>query len=389
MPRNNHLNKKQSKNEKKITTNSTKTTEIQYSATALLEKGLDSLSSMEPELAIKFFLKALSLEPENYNVLDSLAEAYLQVGDCNSALQIFQLTTSKNPSGSYSRWLTIAQLQNGHESLASFSTGVNYIISKLEDLSNLDSKEICKLKKDISKAYVGMAELYLTDLCYDENAEQICEQFISKSFVYDISSLDAKQSLANLRLSQKRLADAAVIIKEVFHHTMQLRAKYNERSIIQDLLVSSGNDEDDEAISNMPTLEFSIQTGKLLVECGSEVPSLVLDAIELLTDLLNDDDEIIEIWYIIGIAAIGLDPPDLESGRYHLERAHEMMIHIQDQCLDDMCEFPFNEELCLVEAHLKMLRNENGCNLPLEASLHILSTSEDQDEEWSTEDDEK
>jgi hypothetical protein len=46
---------------------------------------------------------------------------------------------------------------------------------------------------------------------------------------------------------------------------------------------------------------------------------------DLVSDLLNDDDENIELWYVMGVAGLSCKPVDVDSSRYHLETARGMM----------------------------------------------------------------
>jgi len=46
----------------------------------------------------------------------------------------------------------------------------------------------------------------------------------------------------------------------------------------------------------------------------------------LATELIDEDDENIELWYLVGVASLSIHPcPDYESARYYLEHAKEMI----------------------------------------------------------------
>lgn len=49
------------------------------------------------------------------------------------------------------------------------------------------------LKSQIAKAHCSIGELYLTDLCYDDDAEAKCEEAINKAIAADQNSLDGQQ----------------------------------------------------------------------------------------------------------------------------------------------------------------------------------------------------
>jgi hypothetical protein len=126
-----------------------------------------------------------------------------------------------------------------------------------------------------------MAELFLTDLCFEDGAEQSCEQLVGMAQAQDPSNLDGLQVMASLRLSQSRALDAAPVLLEVHRQTMQRRAAYNQRTIVQDLISPVGAEGDD-GEDDIPSMDFSLQTAKMLVECAKEHPELNAQAIELL-----------------------------------------------------------------------------------------------------------
>ena len=341
------------------------------------EQGVSALTKMEPELAIGFLKRAFDLECENLLVLDAYSEACIQLGERAEALALLQKATIIDSTDN-SRWLTMAQLQCGQDALSSFQHGVQLILLKLgsDGISEADVKRniVC-----LSQAYTSMAELYMTDLCYEENAEDHCANYVALALERDPTSLDGNQALASLRLSQKRNQEASAIMQELCSRTMEMRTKFHQLTVIQELLAQP-NGQEDELAQSVPTLEFSIQTAKLLVECAKECPALSTQAIDLLTDLLNDDDENIEVWYILGIAALGLNPPDHDFARYHFERAHEMLMALYEQIGSQ--EFPYVEELRLVQEHLGLLGLENpppGDEMNIDGDL-------DEDEEWTDDD---
>lgn len=73
-------------------------------------------------------------------------------------------------------------------------------------------------------------------------------------------------------------------------------------------------------------------------------------AVDLGQELLNSgDDEIIELWYIIGVAALSCQPPDIAAAFYHLEHAREMIEALQEAGAN------YKEQLDLVMQHLSLI----------------------------------
>jgi anaerobic ribonucleoside-triphosphate reductase len=58
-------------------------------------------------------------------------------------------------------------------------------ISILEKMTASEEIDSATLKKQIAKAYCSIGEIYLTDLCYDVEAEIKCETAINKALATD------------------------------------------------------------------------------------------------------------------------------------------------------------------------------------------------------------
>lgn len=68
----------------------------------------------------------------------------------------------------------------------------------------------------MSNALVSVAELWMTDLCFEPAAEERCEASVQRAMAADPSNPDALQTLASLRISQQRGADALDALKRSY-----------------------------------------------------------------------------------------------------------------------------------------------------------------------------
>ena len=69
--------------------------------------------------------------------------------------------------------------------------------------------------KAASRAHSSIAELFLTDLCFDTDAESRCETATTAALALDAASVDGRLALASLRLSQSRTSDACVVAEQL------------------------------------------------------------------------------------------------------------------------------------------------------------------------------
>jgi tetratricopeptide (TPR) repeat protein len=94
---------------------------------ALIEQANIALAKLQPELSKKIFQKALDLFPDDTNLMDALADVHLQLGDNSQALRLLQRSTEINPEENPFKWLFLAQLQSGKDSLNSYLKAIELI----------------------------------------------------------------------------------------------------------------------------------------------------------------------------------------------------------------------------------------------------------------------
>lgn len=239
----------------------------------------------------------------------------------------------------------IGQLSSDADALKSYSTGIDHLTSLLglqehartSDLSNTKQET----KRQLAIAYCAVAELYLTDLCFEENAESACESVLNQALGLDDKCPDTLQALCSLRLSQRRGKEAAPIILQVFG-TMQvgcsalsslvgLREDGNNNTGATELLEL-------QEVQDLPGFEFRCQTAKLLLECAAALTEekeqqgqCAKAAIDVLGSLLAENDEVVEIWILVGDAfAIGeANDEQKELCCHYWERALHMLTEVQ------------------------------------------------------------
>ena len=158
-------------------------------------------------------------------------------------------------------------------------------------------------RRQLCAAYCSIAELYLTDLCDEPDAETSCEDALKSALVLDEISSDvysnavstgigeddiqleppppeALQTMANLRLSQSRPAEALEFILKTYD-----RMKVGCEAMSALVGLSKDGENNDEmgteakaqelvevdAAASLPGYEFRCQTAKILLECASSL----------------------------------------------------------------------------------------------------------------------
>lgn len=211
--------------------------------------------------------------------------------------------------------------------------------------------------------------MYLTDLCYEDNAETECESYVDSALkIVDSDGeplVDALQTAASLRLSQSRKDDARKYI---------LRAYDKMKTGCEALAKLVGLEENSkrtveltevDAADSLPSFEFRSQTAKLLLECATDEekiddnnshqkqPSDMAKqqerqlckraAIHVLGSLLAENDEVPECYYLLGCAFMAAANEELAS--YYWSRALELLTSIQNELEKAAEETDMNDDV--------------------------------------------
>ena len=173
--------------------------------------------------------------------------------------------------------------------------------------------------------------------------------------------------MANFRLSQSRVPEALECILKAYDRmkvgceAMSALVGLGTHTISKGAATSNENDVeleqkaselvDVEAASSLPEYNFRCQTAKIMLECASlldkndrqgqgntMINQCAESAIQVLGSLMAENDEVIEVWYLLGCAFQACTPSNEELAIYYWKRAHEMLTKVKcglEMAVDD------------------------------------------------------
>lgn len=252
----------------------------------------------------------------------------------------------------------------------------------------------CPCRRQLCAAHCSIAELYLTDLCEEPDAESACEAALLEALAVDekiggdTKSIvgpplpEALQTMANFRLSQSRVSDAVEYILKAYD---RIRVGCEAMSALVGLADANGKTEggvevepkarelvDVEAASSLPEYNFRCQTAKIMLECASllgnddagtkdTVNQCAESATQVCGSLLAENDEVIEVWYLLGCAFMASMPPNQDSAHYYWENALTMLTKMKKELEQSIDEDDENEnELEVVECQILDIKTKLG-----------------------------
>ncbi|PVU93445.1 hypothetical protein BB561_003274 [Smittium simulii] len=238
----------------------------------LLAKIDELISEENFSLAEKFVLKALQAGPENPKALFKAAVVNFELGNPEPAILYLKRCVAIEPESGYEKYMYLGQMSTEHDAIACYSKGIEILTKDAAKIIQNDSK-LQEIKKTIAEAYVSMTEIYLSDLCFESDAEQKCESFLDLGKQAFPDSPLVYQTLASVRISQARPEEA----KEALVYSISLWKEL------------------DPGHPQIPSYENRLALVRLLIEC-----QMIDDSLVLLSFLQKEDDQTVDLWYLYG-----------------------------------------------------------------------------------------
>ncbi|GMF99141.1 hypothetical protein B5S30_g5243 [[Candida] boidinii] len=310
---------------------------------SIIVESSNYISQSEPEKSLELLLNNFNNFENNAIYLQTLGEAYLELGDVEKAYDFLIKACELDPTGSKSveKFFYLGQIIGGLDGLNSLKVGVEKLMSQLNFIDELKAKhsnnnnnnnteqeiileisnqdESLKLLvnayhnfnsirkyliKKLNQGIFSMIEIWMTDLCMEENAEIECENLINLSIKLDNKNPETLSILSSIRISQQRSNDAKELICESWElFKLKLNnLKSASSKTIQDNEDEEEEEEEEEDVNdiNLETMELIqplITLAKYAIELG-----LFEIAIEITGSIQNIDENSIESYYLEGFA---------------------------------------------------------------------------------------
>ncbi|KAI8057792.1 hypothetical protein BDF22DRAFT_616155 [Syncephalis plumigaleata] len=238
----------------------------------LLSKVQGYIEECETELAFQCCQHALDLAPENVEVVNASAVVATELGLLDEAHELWLRSVELEPNKGHEKYLCLGQLSVGPDALQYYEKAVERMAAEYQAYES-GSDEAKIVARQLSSAYVSMTEIYLTDCCFEADAEARCEQYLEQAVKADSTNPEVFQTLASVRLSQQRPDEAKEALEQSISHWIDL-------------------DPQDTAY---PPYDSRIALVKLLLELEQYER-----AITVLDGLQREDDQSVDMWYLFG-----------------------------------------------------------------------------------------
>jgi len=227
--------------------------------------------------------------------LDLYADLCLQVGEMDKAKELLLKSIELVPGSGASKYMNLGQITEGVEAIKCYQRGTEILSEEKNQYilnGNIDPDFIRNFNDNIISGLCSIAELYMTDECEGENAEQECEKVLMEAFKIDEKNYEVLQLIGSFRISQNKKDEAISYL---------LQSKDNWY-----------NDED-----GGPPREVKVNFVKLLLELEQfQVSSQIIE------DLIEENDADSELWFLSAFSLLTIDPSE---ARQSLDKCCEIL----------------------------------------------------------------
>ncbi|PTB69961.1 TPR-like protein [Trichoderma citrinoviride] len=220
--------------------------------------GVLSVEDGEVEDARDYFLRAVKLDEEG--------------------------TLDDKIGGGPEKFLFLAQLseEGGQDSVQWFERGAAALRKQIQALNDATAagrrtpeqqSRLDELQSKLGGVLCAVAEVYMTDLSWEADAEQRCEALVTEAMLIAPDCAETWQTVANVRISQQRLDEARAALKRSLELWQDLPPEH----------------------PSVPEFPTRVSLARLLMETEMEE-----QALGVLERLVTDDDSSVEVWYLGG-----------------------------------------------------------------------------------------
>ncbi|KAG0224357.1 hypothetical protein BGX31_008031 [Mortierella sp. GBA43] len=249
------------------------------------------------------------MEPQNLIALEAAGTIEMELELFNEAQEHFLECVKIQPNAGYSKFMYLGQLSEQLEAISYFQKGVQLMMEERSKMpvDTTKGSDYLSLSSKVSSALCSMTDIYLTDCCFEPDAESQCESFMTQAMQVEPVTPEVYQTLASVRLSQQRVEEAKV-------------------ALAQGLALWLGSDPSEED-GPTPSYEDRLALVKLLLETA-----MYDEAFTVLNGLIEENDQVPDTLYLFGwanyIAAEEVQegaPNSEEEKREQLENAREAL----------------------------------------------------------------
>lgn len=266
----------------------------------LIVKTKELLANSNAEDALKLLSHYANNETyiNNVKYLNILGETLLENSEVEEAYSIYSRSIELDPQGQVSvdGFFNLGQIVGGRDGLQLIIKGCDILENNIQNSNNTNSdndeeNRVFNVKK-LTQGYFSQIEIWMTDLCMEDEAESQCETLISKAIALDEQNPESWSLLASIRISQQKPEEAQQHISKSWELFNSKKQKLEDSADV----ATSSADVDKLSDSNVEYIEL-IQPLITLTRFAIEVGQFDLAA-TISSNIHDISDDLLEPFYL-------------------------------------------------------------------------------------------
>ena len=165
---------------------------------------------MEFGAAISLYQRALEANPDNLVAIDALGELLLEVGDVDSAVEMFHRSIRQAPDSNASKYMYLGQVNEGAAAVECFERGIGILEREMKSLetgpdasvANSETDEqLIGFRRGLCSGHCAIAEVLLPDADESEPIYARCQAALEQarqvnSSLYLLAELELSPDVA-------------------------------------------------------------------------------------------------------------------------------------------------------------------------------------------------
>lgn len=204
------------------------------------------LQSSQADKALELLAPHLEAHQENVPLLQVYGEVLLEVNDLENGYQVLAKACQLDPQAALGsdKFFYLGQIVGGYDGLQYIDAGWTRLRAQLDavlannaddptlvDLAKVHgTKELLSahLVKKLNQGIFAQIEIWMTDLCMEEKAENECDRLIHESLALDEANPEAYSLLGSIRISQLRPKEAKEAVQRAWVLFLEKKGRLEE-----------------------------------------------------------------------------------------------------------------------------------------------------------------
>lgn len=253
-----------------------------YTASQHMERAELAMQKQDVDTARECLHEAAELSPQDAEVLNAYGAVLAEHGPSATAVDVLKRAVEVEPDTGHAKFMYLGQLLDGPDSISNFEHGIRVLRSLPSDKGG-ERDEI------LAEALCSLSEAHLSDKSAEDVGADVESLLNEAVLLSKASHPEPLQVLASLRVEQGKPDEAMAFLQQ------SMALWYDDQPL-------SDADARPETRQS-PSYEFRLETVKLLLELDETINT----AYDVLHDLVEEDDRVVEAWYLLSIATLAGD----------------------------------------------------------------------------------